>query len=81
MSDAHEVLEVLFKVQSEHMQWEPDDPQVGLGCVICGCVCTNNALTLFVSFNKITCSNFVIMFDQNKFRVCKPGAHEKKLTD
>ena len=28
MTDAQEVLEVLFKVQSEYMQWEPDDPQV-----------------------------------------------------
>ncbi len=38
MSDAHEVLEVLFKVQSEHMQWEPDDPQVGLGCHLWMCL-------------------------------------------
>ncbi len=30
MSDAQEILEVLFKVQSEHLQWEPDDPQVGV---------------------------------------------------
>ena len=30
MNDAQEILEVLFKVQSEHMQWEPDDPQVGV---------------------------------------------------
>ena len=31
MVDAQEVLEVLFKVQSERLEWEPDDPQVS-GC-------------------------------------------------
>jgi hypothetical protein len=28
MQDASEILEILFKVQSEQSQWEPDDPQV-----------------------------------------------------
>ena len=32
MQDAQEILDMLFKVQSERLEWEPDDPQV--------CVCT-----------------------------------------
>ena len=36
MQDAQEILDMLFKVQSERLEWEPDDPQV---CVCNTCVC------------------------------------------